>query len=358
MTHVDEIFHPQDFKDCLAAGYIREQQHPALPLQIFTYTEKAVYDRHWTPATLACRGLIVDMRGNVIARPFPKFFNHGEDADPYKHVASAADTIHDKLDGSLGIAYHDPEPPYTARFIATRGSFASDQAKTANRLLRDKYPDWQWPAGLTPLFEIIYPENRIVLKYFGMEDLVLIGAVGIGTGEIYTADSAAMRTKWKGPRAAKLSYIDLTRPNREGVVVYHFMSNTLEKYKQEDYLALHKLVTNLNARTIYDAMGEGKHLSEIVAPFPDEFHEWIADVFDTLANQWADAQQIMLGAYEDVVGGLNFMSPSWERRDFADVVKADYHSISGELFMLLDGQNARMADSTWRSLRPSADWRP
>jgi len=356
MTHIDELFDHAILQDDFRNGYIREQCHPVLPLRIFNYTEKAVYDRHWTPATLACRGLIVDMRGNVIARPFPKFFNHGEAADPYTHV-DGCDTIHDKLDGSLGIAFHDPEVP-GARFIATRGSFASDQAKVANRLLRDKYPDWQWDEGVTPLFEIIYPANRIVLNYDGLEDLVLIGAVDIATGEIYDAGDARHVVGWDGPRAETLDIVQLDRANKEGVVVLHFLSNTMEKYKQEDYLALHKLVTNLNARTIYDAMGEGKHLSEIVAPFPDEFHEWIADVFDTLANQWADAQQIMLGAYEDVVGGLNFMSPSWERRDFADVVKADYHSISGELFMLLDGQNARMADSTWRSLRPSADWRP
>lgn len=358
MTHVDEIFPPQDFRDCFSAGYIREQWHPALPLRIFTYTEKAVYDRHWTPATLACRGLIVDMRGNVIARPFPKFFNHGEEADPYEHVASLADGIFDKLDGSLGIAFHDPEPPYTARFIATRGSFASDQAKVANRLLRDKYPDWQWPMGVTPLFEIIYPENRIVLKYFGMEDLVLIGAVGIGTGEIYTADAAALLTKWKGPRATKLNYIDLTRVNREGVVVYHFMSNTLEKYKQADYLALHKLVTNLNARTIYDALSEGKMQAEIIAPLPDEFHDWIADVVLTLQRQRIDAQNVVFHAYETLVSELNLDYGTWQRREFAVRAREWYPTITSELFMLLDGQNERMADSTWRKLRPSADWRP
>jgi len=116
MTHVDELFHPQDFQDCFAVGYIREQQHPALPLRIFTYTEKAVYDRHWTPATLACRGLIVDMRGNVIARPFPKFFNHGEEADrevhehggradgeaPKRHADGIASNVHQPEERTQG----------------------------------------------------------------------------------------------------------------------------------------------------------------------------------------------------------------------------------------------------------------
>lgn len=357
MTHVDEIFTPQDFQDCFAAGYIREQWHPALPLRIFNYTEKAVYDRHWTPATLACRGLIVDMRGNVIARPFPKFFNHGEEADPYEHV-SGCDTINDKLDGSLGIAFHDPEPPYTARFIATRGSFASDQAKAANMLLRDKYPDWQWTANATPLFEIIYPENRIVLKYFGMEDLVLIGAVGIGTGEIYTAEAASLLVNWKGPRAETLRSIDLTRVNREGVVVYHFMSNTLEKYKQEDYLALHKLVTNLNARSVYDAMTDGAYTDELAAPFPDEFHQWIKDVAAELSSSLEYELCRVQVTYEAVVAYLNKHNPGWGRREFASQVNDYYPGLRGELFLTLDDNKSKLIDTVWRKLRPSADWRP
>jgi len=356
MTHVDELFHPQDFQDCFAVGYIREQQHPALPLRIFTYTEKAVYDRHWTPATLACRGLIVDMRGNVIARPFPKFFNHGEAADPYVHI-SGCDTVHDKLDGSLGIAFHDPEVP-GARFIATRGSFASDQAKVANRLLRDKYPDWQWDEEFTPLFEIVYPANRIVLNYDGLEDLVLIGAVDIATGEIYDASDAWYIVDWTGPRAETLDIVQLDRANKEGVVVLHFLSNTLEKYKQEDYLALHKLVTNLNARTIYGAMTDGAYTDEIAAPFPDEFHQWIKDVAIELTTQFDLRMNKVQVTYEAVVRYLDRRWPGWGRREFASEVNQNYPGLRGELFLTLDGGRAKLQDTVWRKLRPSADWRP
>lgn len=359
MTHVSTLFEAEQLHADFREGYIREQWHPTLPLRIYTYTEKAVFDRHWTSATLACRGLILDMHGNIIARPFPKFFNHGEAADPYTHIDTGdADTIFDKMDGSLGIAFHDPIAPSKARFIATRGSFTSDQAKVANRLLRDKYPNWNWHNSYTPLFEIIYPTNRIVLNYNGLEDLVLIGAMGIDSGIIYDADDAVAILEWRGPRAEQLSTVDLTRPNREGVVVYHWLSNTMEKYKQEDYLVLHKLVSNLNARTIYDAMSEGKHLDEIVAPFPDEFHEWITEVFETLSNKWIEAQTRAQVAYEAVVRYLDERYPGWGRREFASEVNQHYPGIRAELFFTLDDDRVKLQNTTWRKLRPSADWRP
>lgn len=40
--------------------------------------------------------------------------------------------------------------------------------------LTDRYSAWTPPTGHTVLFEIIYPENRIVVDYGEMEDLVLL----------------------------------------------------------------------------------------------------------------------------------------------------------------------------------------
>ncbi len=349
MTHVSELFDPELFQDDFREGYIREQRHPTLPLRIYNYTEKAVYERHWTLATLQCRGLILDMSGNVVARPFPKFFNHGEEADPYTHSKDV--WLFDKLDGSLGIGYHRPEGT-TA--LATRGSFTSDQAHQGTEMLGD----WSWDPAYTPLFEIIYPENRIVLDYHGASKLVLLGAVEIATGTIYCADEAWRILDWAGEHAEELRSMDLTRPNREGVVVFHMRSNTLEKFKQEDYLALHKLVTNLNARTIYDAMSAGGCTDEIAPPFPDEFHDWIKDIGIQLNTEHHYQMTRVQVTYESLVRYLDLHYPNWSRRDFASVVNSNYPGLRAELFLTLDDNKEKLSDHVWRGLRPSSDWRP
>ena len=60
------------------------------------------------------------------------------------------------------------------------------------------------PEEVTPLFEIIYPDNRVVLDYGDMRDLVLIALIDTATGA--DVDPAALA--WPGPRAETVSFTD------------------------------------------------------------------------------------------------------------------------------------------------------
>ena len=59
-------------------GLLYKQVHPILPLTIWNYTEKVQYESLWDDITLQCRGLVTDTEGNIVARPFRKFFNMEE----------------------------------------------------------------------------------------------------------------------------------------------------------------------------------------------------------------------------------------------------------------------------------------
>jgi len=65
-------------------GLLYNQTHPTLPLTIWNYTEKVQYEGLWDEVTLQCRGLVTDDNGNIVARPFKKFFNIEEG----KHIPS------------------------------------------------------------------------------------------------------------------------------------------------------------------------------------------------------------------------------------------------------------------------------
>lgn len=349
MTALTEVLDTRLLAEMLAAGYVRRQQHPTLPLSIYNYSEKAQYERCWNDVTRQCRGLIVDDRsGEVRARPFRKFFNHDETGvDPIDGAQPVVVT--DKMDGSLGILYWAD----TEYQVSTRGSFASDQATHATKLWRERYAGHlAVPQGWTMLFEIIYPENRIVLDYRGLDNLVLLGACEIATGRTVTPADAVEISGWFGPVVQTMTYTTLVdalaaepRPDAEGLVVHSLATDRRLKLKQADYVRLHRIVTGLSNRTVWEHLGDGKPLEELLEPLPEEFHTWVRGVADGLRQHAASIEADGRRAYDEVVAGL---PADWSRKDFAMAAKE--RPERGLLFLLLDGK--QLGDTIWRAIKP------
>jgi RNA ligase len=322
-------------------GYVRVQRHPSAPLVIHNYTEKCQYESVWNPVTLACRGLVSTIDGTVLARPFPKFFNHGQpDAPPVPLDAPVVVT--EKEDGSLGVVYHDG-----ARYaVATRGSFASQQAGHATAVLRERYGHWAPPPGRTVLVEIIYPGNRIVLDYGDLDDLVLLGSVDLVTGATSGPESVP---DWPGPIVESFDHPTLAaafaappRAGREGLVVWFPGLDVRVKLKYEAYIQLHKIVTGLNPRTVWERIDD---LDALIEPLPDELHAWVRGVAAELHAEVDAAAAAVEEAYQSIVDGL---PDGWSRKDFAAV--AVRHPQRGCLFLRLDGKDYRRL--LWQQVRP------
>jgi RNA ligase len=84
-------------------GLLMSQTHPTLPLTIWNYTQKVQYEGLWDEVTMACRGIITDdSTGEVLVRPFPKFFNY-EEAVGKSMIPTKGDYVYiqEKMDGSL-----------------------------------------------------------------------------------------------------------------------------------------------------------------------------------------------------------------------------------------------------------------
>lgn len=79
---LEDLVDVAEFERLVAEGYITERRHPTLPLRVYCYTKKTQYSRTWTPETRMARGLVTDDEGNVVARPFEKFYNVGEPGAP------------------------------------------------------------------------------------------------------------------------------------------------------------------------------------------------------------------------------------------------------------------------------------
>lgn len=250
-------------------GWLRRAHHPQAELSIYNYTERCQYEKAWTPLRMACRGLIVDGNGDVVSRPFGKFFNHGDPVCP-PLPAHQHHVVTDKIDGSLGILYYLGGNPY----IASRGSFVSEQAKIGTALLQEYYVEHR--RAETLLFEIVYPENRIVVDYGECEELVLLAAISTETG----LDAAAL-PGYDGPFVGKRGMLPiedlqaLAEPNSEGFVVSWPESGVRVKIKFDEYVRLHRVVSGINARRVWESLRAGDDLDALIEGVPDEVYEWV-----------------------------------------------------------------------------------
>jgi RNA ligase len=335
-TTLADVIDLQLLNEMLDGGYVRKQVHPTEPYSILNYTEKAAYESVWNQVTLRCRGLIYNHHtGEVLARCLSKFFNYGQTGAPELDLNEPV-IVTDKKDGSMGLIF----PTSDGWAVATRGSFASEQAIHATALLRERYPNFEPPKGHTVLVEIVYPMNRIVLDYGQLDDLILLGAVDISTGLSVPPDWGFL--KWPGPSTEIFDYRTLAdalvaepRPNAEGLVVHFLASDERVKIKQADYVALHKIVTGLNARTVWQHLVDGKPLDELIAPLPDEFHEWVKATAEGILTGVDERER----ALHDLFAETNARLGDVSRKDFA--IAISQHLDKSFLFSLADGKDIR-----------------
>lgn len=360
MAHVTDLgFTMDELRNAIAIGDIRTQNHPEFPeLIIANYCEEVQFRNRWNKITLACRGLILNVRtGEVVARPWEKFFNLGQMDNRIE--SNAPVEVTDKMDGSLGILYRRPDGELA---IATRGSFASEQAIHATKvfnLIYKRHVYGPYADSNTCLFEIIYPDNRIVVNYEGMDDLVMLGSVHKQYGWYEGPVQAAGSLSWKGPQT-EVFYADdfvsaISLPERkgmEGVVIRS--GNKMVKLKQADYVELHRIVTNLSPKTVWEMLVQGKTASDICSQIPDEFHKYVEDIVDDLRAQFTGIKMSATIDFNQVKYKLWNGDPdanSISRRQWAmEIQKCDN---PGLLFSLLDGKP--IDDTIWKMIKPRGD---
>lgn len=361
-------FSIEDLNAAVDEGLVTKRAHPSLPLFIYNYSPDVQYRNYWTDVTLNCRGLILDADYNIVARPWKKFFNLGQVELPIQFDDPVE--VMDKADGSLGILYPTSSPFYSGHHeyaIATRGSFESEQARFASALWKNRYDGLHPVQGYTMLFEIIYPENRIVLDYGDREELVLLGAVENETGYylgpreasnmFYIYVNGVMTyTHYLGPIVDVMPYKSISealghtdRKNAEGYVIRSH--NFMVKVKQPDYLELHRLVTNASPKTVWEQLKAGKNKDEIVANFPDEFHDYIGGMIDPLVYAYGVRVEEIMDGFHRARGEVEKNGAEPTRKDYARVFSkskdAKYY------FLMLDGRPIR--EVLWTELKPKSE---
>jgi len=277
LVHPARSFDFQALRDGLAdanaKGLVYSRLDAATGLRLYVYTSRTVFEDAWDEVTMLARGLVLDERaGQVVATPFPKFFNAGEKRGDIPALSFEA---FEKLDGSLIVIFHAAGK---WRCI-TKGAWDSPQAIWAQAQI-DAMDLSPLSVGTTYLAEAISPENRIVVAYERPE-LVLLAAYDeagreLGYDEV-TATAEALR--WRaaarqgfGSMAELMTHTLALPRSSEGYVV-RFEDGTRLKLKGAEYRRIHALISRCTPLAMWEAMVAGDDLRGIKRDLPEEF--WV-----------------------------------------------------------------------------------
>jgi RNA ligase len=329
-------------KDLIKIGY-----HPTLDLFILNYTEKVQYENLWDDFLLQARGLVVNSEGNIVARPFRKFFNIEEG----KHTPTSEFDVYEKMDGSLIIVFW-----YDGGWVvASRGSFTSDQAIAAKKLL-DTMNINSLSVGATYLFEYTSPWNRIVVNYGGEEKLTMLGAIDTDTGvEAPYSVLEFIGNHPLGCDVVKRYYgvTDYTKlkaavlDNAEGFVV-RFSNGDRMKVKGDEYVRLHKVMTNLSTTAIWEVLASGGTMDTLLVDVPDEFYSKIKEYENSLRYSYMSIQEHAGKLFDSLYESYDGELPN--RKKYAEWVTGQNNFIQPILFRMYDKKD--YSTCIWNYIKP------
>jgi RNA ligase len=325
-------------------GWLQVNNHPSLPLSIYNYSREAQFQDKWDGITLMSRGLILDNEGNVIARGFNKFFNMEEHSP--EEIPNEPFEVFEKMDGSLIIGF-----VYNGEFhTATRGSFTSEQSIDAKKIIDEMKVSDIFKEGYSYLFEYIAPNNRIVVDYGDWRELVVLTIIDNKTNEeVKYPELISMACEGFRVVDRYLGIEDYAQlkskieRNKEGYVI-RFKSGFRVKIKGEEYVRLHRLITNFSNVDIWELLKDGKSLNEFLDNVPDEFDVWVKGWINKLKQEYEDIESesdFMYNRYID-----RFMA----RKEIAEIVLKKPHYLHAILFKMVDEKD--YSHLIWKLIKP------
>ena len=289
-----------------------------------------------------CRGLIFDADGNLMSRPFHKFFNVNEREETQAHAVDMTEShvVMEKMDGSM------------IRPILVDGylRLATKMGVTTVAMQAEEWLAGQDPAlkawmrqcvedSVTPLFEWVSPFNQIVLAY-ETGDLVSLAARNNATGA-YVMDKSCPFTAV--PQYGRVtgnlgSYIDRQREaeSREGDII-RFADGHMLKVKNDWYVRIHKTLE----RIVFDRnivnLIINEEVDDVVPMLPTVQADRVREFEHRFWERFKETEERLMLLF------LEAQTKYTDRKQVATefVPTLKNKADAGLLFRMLDGRNIR-----------------
>ena len=303
---IEQIMDKALLDEMIEKKYVNVQKldtgDPTTDLWLLNYSKSCQLEHMWNEVTTQCRGLIINMFGTIKARPFVKFYNYEELDGLGIKVPNLPFDAYEKMDGSLGIMYWVNDVPY----LATRGSFTSEQCKHGTELLHTKYKDmWdRFDKNKTYLFEIIYPEDKHCIVYGpDVDDIFLLAVIDTETGlETDSIDNyrdvLSVTKHYDGIKDWKNIREEFDGENREGFVI-RFSNGFRMKLKYEQYFKIHFLRSMLSKKLILEHIMNGtlSEIEDMISQLDEENQIYYKKKQQEIYDRYNEIEKKMLDMY-------------------------------------------------------------
>lgn len=327
---------------------------------IANYTKDTEFKKLWNDTNIWCRGLIFDVESQeIVGLPFKKFFNLNQISDcTFDKIIQKGNPkwITEKLDGSLGIAFWCK---YENKIrVATRGSLDSIQSKWAtnwiNKNATQEYKDYLKNNKTTHLYEIIFNENRIVVKY-DFNELVFIASIDNKSYKIDYDDKNIPNSFKRAKHYNNLTLEQLIQNsktlqgNEEGwVVIYD--DQTMIKIKGEEYKRLHALKGDVTPKRILDIISNYslKDRETLLSLLPDEFYDEVNEYINELEIDFKSRKKIILEVFNN--------SKKLDNQDRKTLAIFGQKNLDNDIinpyYALLNNEEHKVDKLIWNSIKP------
>lgn len=258
----------------------------------YVFVNKDSFDHH--DILLECRGIKFDLEGNLIARPFHKFFNVNEKESLDDIDFTKEHHILEKLDGSMvHTCVLDNEVRLMTRKGITEVSLFAEKEVFQDKDLRAKIysQSHRTPSGFTLVFEYVSPNNRIVIQYKKPE-LYLLAVRELQSGRYLPrkeVNCIARKLGIKTPSKMKFNSLNEVSDllDKEGIVIT-FNDGHFLKMKADDYLMKHRAASYFDSKKQIVNLVMSGAVDDQLSFFDDESQEKLLVFNDACFKQLYD----------------------------------------------------------------------
>jgi RNA ligase len=137
---------------------------------------------------------------------------------------------------------------------------------------------------------------------------------------------------------------NLNEQNQEGFVI-RFASGLRLKFKFADYVKLHRVLTQVTSKVIWEMLRDKTPFEDVLERVPDEFYNWVKETKASLISQYQQIEDAAKEDFERIIAVVD----RCDRKEMAKhILACQNHTI---LFSLLDGKD--YSDYIWRTIKPA-----
>lgn len=226
--------------------------------------------------------------------------------------------------------------------ITSKASFESDQAKMAKEIVDEDNYDFK--EGWTYHFELIHPDNQIVLNYGDERKLVLLAIIDNKTGKDINIYSDEF--KFEKPKLYDYkTLLDINAINKDGLhegVVVNYGSYRL-KYKTDEYIRLHRIVTEFTPKRVWEALSSGQRIDRM--NIPEEFIKWLDDT-----------EKELLQKHDELLNKINQTladTASMTNKEIALSDDEEIKEVREYIFAVRSGKDVKA--KVWKAIKPKGE---